>query len=137
MRRMKPFISIALALLIGATSLGFALSAHTCKVDGTSNVSLMGLKACCGEVGATGDGFRPEPCCKVTVKHVKLATVRILVEDTHHALHWNAFLSPTMVSVSPLWTAPLPTATSGTDPPEVAFLVDGRAIQTRYCRYLI
>jgi hypothetical protein len=74
MRFLKPIVSLYMALLIGITSLGISVSAHACAASGFSETSLGHLKACCKV--AEGDGFRAEPCCKVRVQHVKLATVR-------------------------------------------------------------
>jgi hypothetical protein len=74
MRLLKPIVSLYMALLIGITSMGIAVSAHACAASGFSETSLGHLKACCKL--ADGHGFRAEPCCKVRVQHVKLATVR-------------------------------------------------------------
>ena len=73
MRLLKPVVSLLMALMVSVTSLGLTVSTHSCDVSGVSEMRIGHLKACCKM--ADGDGFRAEPCCKVTANLVKLATV--------------------------------------------------------------
>ncbi len=73
MRLLKPIVSLLMALMVSVTSLGLTVSTHSCDVSGVSEMRIGHLKACCKM--ADGDGFRAEPCCKVTANLVKLATV--------------------------------------------------------------
>lgn len=135
MRSLKPFVSLFMALLIGLTSVGFAVSAHTCTESGFAETSLSPLKACCKM--AEGDGFRAEPCCEVNVQHVKLATVRLSVAPLEMPLAFAVFALPTPLPTFGLDDAPASALAFLADPPESPPLANGRAIQTQFCRFLI
>jgi hypothetical protein len=134
MRFLKPFVSVFMALLIGLTSLGLSVSAHTCKESGFSEVSLASLKACCKL--PEGKGFQSVPCCELSVHHVKLPTVRTAVTAVQVPM-------PMAMPVFALAADLLPT--TGTNlildrpaaPPESPPLARGRDIQTHFQQFLI
>lgn len=132
---LKPFVSMVLALLIGFTSLGLAVSAHTCSESGFAETSLTPLKACCKT--ADGHGFRAEPCCEVSVKHVKLATVRLATAPLELPVAFSGLCLPIVPLSIGLDAAPSNAVTFLKDPPEAPPLATGRAIQTHFCSFLI
>jgi hypothetical protein len=135
MHWLKPFVSLILAVLIGFTSLGFAVSAHTCSESGFSETSLTPLKACCKS--NDGHGFRAEPCCEVSVQHVKLATVRLAVGTLQLSLPVMTLPTPIVDFRLYLENAPSNAFSVLESPPESAQLANGRAIQTNFCAFLI
>jgi hypothetical protein len=134
MRLLKPIVSMVMALLIGITSVGFAVSAHTCSESGFTETSLTPLKACCKQ--SEGKGFQAVPCCSLSVKHIKLPTVRTAVQAIELPQNFLLPLQAIVPSFS-LVLEPVLTFTSTPDPPQLPPLATGRAIQTQFCRFLI
>jgi hypothetical protein len=135
MRFMKPVVSVLMALLISITSLGVSVSAHACSESGFSEAGLGHLKACCKL--AEGKGFRAEPCCKVNVQHVKLATVRIASASMHLDLQKvlaPAATLPQVVVIPSIWAANQHFPAHPPESPPIASGVDAQAL---HCRFLI
>ena len=124
-----------MAFLISVTSLGIAVSAHTCSESGFSETSLKPLKICCKL--PDGKGFQSEPCCKLTVKHIKLPTVRTVVSSVHVPFEFQMPHVAMTVPPTNTFEEPRLTFRSGHDPPDFERLASGRAIQTQFCAFLI
>ncbi len=130
MRFLKPIVSYYMALLIGITSLGISVSAHACSETGFSETSLGHLKACCKM--ADGHGFRAEPCCKLSVKYVKLATVR----SAHVALSLP-MASPAILVFAPHIDFALQAQCSPQNPSESPPILPSIDVLSLHCKLLI
>jgi hypothetical protein len=134
MRILKPLVSVLMALLIGVTSLGLSVSAHTCEESGFSEVSFAALKACCKL--PEGKGFQSEPCCKLSVHHIKLPTVRTAVTAVHLPMPLAMPVNLLAAMLVPA-NADIVQDNAPSVPPESPPLATGRDIQTQFCRFLI
>lgn len=135
MRFLKRIVSLWMAMLITLTSVGFAVFAHTCSTSGFAEASIKPLKICCKV--AEGKGIQAVPCCKLTVTHVKLPTVRTAVEVVKVPLLPAATGFVAIPSASSLHCADSEGVVDEPDPPESPPLATGRAIHTYCCRFLI
>lgn len=135
MRRLKSLTALVMALMVALTSMGVAVSTHTCTESGHTEIGFKPLKACCPI--AKGHGFRAEPCCKVNTNHVKLPTVSrgcpgVEMAAPILAAHFPFFdlaLPEPALLINPRWVIP--------KPHERWQPYNGRAIQTVHRQFLI
>ena len=132
---LKPIVLLLMALLVSLTSLGVAVSTHTCSEAGISETRIGHLKACC--MHPMGQGIRSEPCCKVMVNHVKLATVS--GSSTGHLFAGRASSSIAFIVLPNRWLPESPALATfrQTRPPEKPPLFAGLDTQAHLCRFLI
>jgi hypothetical protein len=135
MRHLKPIVSMLMALLIGITSLGMAVSAHTCSEAGVAETSIGHLKACCKQV--EGPGIQAEPCCKVSVQHVKLATVRHLGANSVLGVPIMGFVAPAMLPCKLQAPSLALAVRRHVHPPDKPPISSNLDAQAELCRFLI
>jgi hypothetical protein len=135
MRFLKPIVALLMAWLIGVTSLGMAVSAHTCSEAGVAETRIGHLKTCCAQ--AKGHGIQAEPCCKVKVQHVKLATVHHGNAGIASATNLLGLPAPSILPAKlllPDWVAQIRQRIHPPDKPPLLVNIDGQA---QLCRFLI
>jgi hypothetical protein len=125
-----------MALWTGVTSLGIAVSAHACSESGFTETRLKPIGICCKQAG--GPGFQPEPCCQLTIQHIKLPTVRTAMPVVDAPLPCECPLGLPVPFVEFRFSAGMGRfARKGHDPPERRTSETGRTILTYFCSYLI
>ncbi|MFM2376936.1 MAG: hypothetical protein RLZZ165_2033 [Bacteroidota bacterium] len=124
-----------MALLTGVTSLGIAVSAHACSETGFSETRLKPIGMCCKQGGDRG--FQSEPCCKLTIRHIKLPAVRAAMAVVDAPPCQCSLVLPVPLAESRLIAGMERFARKGHDPPERRTLETGRTILIHFCSFLI
>lgn len=136
MSRFKAFLALCMAIMVSVTSMGMTVSSHACSESGYNKAGIGFQESCCKL--PTGEGIWSVPCCKLSVQHVKLATVR--AELSQQTVQVPVLNCPAVEPLQPLPGLPEAVGTASTwsnDPPDGTPRGFGRDIHRHFCLYRI